>query len=80
MLWAVMFLVGGLVASTYKWGFFVFAVLIYFFIAWQVLGVARSYARRVEPGVHTMYLGLAAYILGLMYVPRCCCKIDANVS
>lgn len=68
MLWAVMFLVGGLVPSSYKWGFFVFAVLIYFFIVWQVLGVARAYARRVEPGVHKMYLALSAWTLSLMYV------------
>lgn len=69
MLWAVMFLVGGQVGSSYKWGFFVFAVLIYFFIVWQVLGVARSYARRVEPSVHKTYFALAAWVLGLMYVP-----------
>lgn len=68
MLWAVMFLAGGQVASSYKWGFFVFAVLIYYFIIWQVLGVARSYASRVEPGVHKMYLALAGWTLGLMYV------------
>lgn len=55
--------------SSYKWGFFVFAVLIYFFIIWQVLGVARSYARRVEPSVHKIYFALAAWVLGLMYVP-----------
>lgn len=67
MLWATMLLVGGQVHSSYKWGFFVFAVLIYFFIVWQVLGVARSYARRVEPGVHKIYLALAAWVLGLMY-------------
>ncbi|CAZ79554.1 unnamed protein product [Tuber melanosporum] len=66
MLWAVMLLVGGLVRSDYKWGFYVFALLVYFFILWQVLGVARKYASRVDAGVHKIFSGLAAYTLFFM--------------
>ncbi|KAI5778453.1 hypothetical protein EDC01DRAFT_782931 [Geopyxis carbonaria] len=47
MLWATMFLVGELVRSSYKWGFFVLAWLLYALIVWQVLGIARSYAARL---------------------------------
>jgi bacteriorhodopsin len=67
MIWATMFLCGALVSSSYKWGFFVFALLIYYFIIWQVLGVARKYTSRVEPGVHKIFAGLAAYEIFFMY-------------
>ncbi|CUS10765.1 unnamed protein product [Tuber aestivum] len=66
MLWATMLLVGGLVHSDYKWGFYVFGVMIYFFIIWQVLGVARKYASKVDTGVHKIFSGLAAYTLFFM--------------
>jgi len=66
MLWATMLLVGGLVSSTYKWGYYVFSLLIYFFIAWQVLGVSRRHASRLDTGVHKAFSGLAAYTLFLM--------------
>lgn len=66
MLWATMLLVGGLVSSTYKWGYYVFALLIYFFILWQVLGVSRKHASKLDAGVHKAFSGLAAYTLFLM--------------
>lgn len=66
MLWATMFLTGALVASSYKWGFFVFAILIYFFLIYQVLGAARGYASRVDQGVHKIFSGLSAYIFFFM--------------
>ncbi|RPA96801.1 family A G protein-coupled receptor-like protein [Choiromyces venosus 120613-1] len=66
MLWATMLLVGGLVSSSYKWGFYVFALLIYFFIIWQVLGVARKHASRVDLGAHKIFTSLAAWTLFLM--------------
>ncbi|PWW77993.1 family A G protein-coupled receptor-like protein [Tuber magnatum] len=72
MLWATMLLVGGLVPSDYKWGFYVFAVMIYFFIIWQVLGVARKYASKVDAGVHKIFSGLAAYTLFLMLLYPVC--------
>ena len=40
----VSFLVGTLVKSTYKFGYFTFAVVAYLFIAYQLLFAARSYA------------------------------------
>jgi len=66
MLWATMFLVGGLVSSTYKWGYYVFGLFIYFFLLWQVLGVSRRYASKLDTGVHNAFSGLAAYTLFLM--------------
>jgi len=35
-------LVGALVASSYKWGYFVFATVALFFIAWNVTWVGRK--------------------------------------
>ncbi|KAL7268675.1 hypothetical protein RUND412_008693 [Rhizina undulata] len=66
MLWATMFLIGEFVSSSYKWGFFVFAICLYFFICWQTLGIARRYAYRVDPEVHKTFAGLTAYLLFFM--------------
>lgn len=66
MLFAVMHLVGALTASRYKWGYFVFGVVAYLLIAYQLLIAARPWARRF--GTQRFYLPLSLYILGLWYV------------
>lgn len=65
-LWNVMFLIGMFVHSTYKWGFYTFALLTYFFIAWQTMGIARSYASRLDPLAHRVFTMLSGYELFLM--------------
>jgi len=72
MLWATMHLVGALVSTSYKWGFFGFGVFIYLFIAWQLMGVAKKYAARVDVAANKTYSGLAAYILFLMLLYSVC--------
>ncbi|KAF8420232.1 hypothetical protein EV426DRAFT_552669 [Tirmania nivea] len=61
ILYAVMLLVGALTQSSYKWGYFVFALLAYFLLAYQLLHVARPWARRYETSRY--YFPAAAYIL-----------------
>jgi bacteriorhodopsin len=69
MVWATMLLVGALVRSGYKWGFWVIAVVVYFLLCWQVMGVARQYAARHDDRVAKVFVGLAAWELFLMLVP-----------
>lgn len=66
MLWATMFLIGELVRSSYKWGFWVIAVVLYGLLAWQVMGIARKYANRAEGNVGKMFTALAAWELFMM--------------
>lgn len=66
MLWATLFLAGMFVRSTYKWGFFVIAVVLYFLVVWQTLGIARSYARTIDTQAHRVFTVLAGWELGLM--------------
>ena len=44
-------LVGALTSSSYKWGYFVFAMLALFGITYNVLWTAREYAGRLGPRV-----------------------------
>jgi len=41
----VSLLAGALVKSSYKWGFFVFGVVAFFFVAWIIIVEGRSHAR-----------------------------------
>jgi bacteriorhodopsin len=66
MLWATMFLIGMFVHTTYKWGFFVFAIVLYAFIGWQTLGNARSYATRFDAGTLSTFTILAGWQLFFM--------------
>lgn len=61
ILYAVMLLVGALTRTSYKWGYFVIALLAYFLLAYQLLHVARPWARRYETS--KWYLPAAAFTL-----------------
>jgi len=61
ILYAVMLLVGALTRTSYKWGYFVVALLAYFLLAYQLLHVARPWARRYETS--KWYFPAAAYTL-----------------
>lgn len=69
MVWATMFLVGELVRSSYKWGFWVIGVMVYYLIAWQVMGIARRFAANHDDKVGKAFTALAAWELFMMYVP-----------
>ncbi|TGZ78457.1 family A G protein-coupled receptor-like protein, partial [Ascodesmis nigricans] len=77
MLWALMFLLGALVASSYKWGFWIIAVVLYFLICWQVMGVARRFASRVSTEAGRIFLMLAGWelLMMLLYpIAWACCE------
>jgi len=66
MLWTLLLLLGALVRSSYKWGFFVLALVSYILLAWQMLGVARGHANRLDATTHKTFSTLAAWLIGLM--------------
>lgn len=61
MLYSVMFLAGALTRTRYKWGYFVFALVAFFLLAYQLLFVARPWAVRYNTS--KSYLPLAGYAL-----------------
>lgn len=74
-------LVGGLVRSTYKWGFYVFGVagLIYTWVA--LLGPSRASAARIGTDYGRVFLGSSLYlsILFLLYPIAWGCADGGNV-
>lgn len=66
MLWALLFLLGSLVRSSYKWGFFLLALVTYFLLAWQTMGVARTFSARWSADAAKIFTMLAAYELFMM--------------
>ena len=65
-LYAIMFLSGAYTPTSYKWGYFVLAIMAYILLVYQLLHVARPWARRYETS--KWYFPLAAYILFFWYV------------
>jgi bacteriorhodopsin len=61
----VMGLVGALVPTRYKWGFFVFGCAAFFFVAYTVIFEGRAYARSLGNDIHRVYLMCAAYQMAL---------------
>ncbi|KZO93132.1 family A G protein-coupled receptor-like protein [Calocera viscosa TUFC12733] len=62
-------LVGALVPSTYKWGYFAGGMAALFFIWYILLGPARASAELIGPDVRSIYLRSAAFLsfLWLLY-------------
>jgi bacteriorhodopsin len=58
-------LVGALVHSSYKWGFFVFGVVAFFIVACTVVFDGRSYATALGADVNKFYTMCAIWIIGL---------------
>jgi len=58
-------LVGALVASSYKWGYFVFGLFFEFYIWWVLLVPARATARLLGNNVHSAYTRSAMYLMAL---------------
>lgn len=61
-------LVGALTASSYKWGYFAFAMVALLGVAWNVLWTAREYARRLGPTVLKVFLATGCWTLGLWFL------------
>jgi len=62
-------LVGALVKSTYKWGFFTFGTVAWFFVAWTIVFEGRAYARVLGADILRLYtiLGVWIAVLGVLY-------------
>jgi len=58
-------LVGALVKTTYKWGYFAFGCAAFLFIAWIVIFDARDHARNLGADIHRVYTLCAAWTIGL---------------
>ncbi|OBT59348.1 hypothetical protein VE04_00269 [Pseudogymnoascus sp. 24MN13] len=77
MLWTVFLtwmsvltlLTGALVASSYKWGYFVISILSLFGVVYNLLWTARRYAARHTSAISRTYLSLAAWLsfMSLIY-------------
>lgn len=76
LIWGSMYLIGMFISTSFKWGFFVFAIVANLLIAWQLLGNARGWARRVDVAMHKSYSTLSAYIVGLMFLYAICWAVS----
>jgi bacteriorhodopsin len=61
-------LVGALVASSYKWGYFVFATVALFFIAYNVVLVGRSHANALGKDIGTTYTICGGWTIFLWFI------------
>jgi bacteriorhodopsin len=61
-------LVGALVASSYKWGYFVFSLLALFGVAYNLLWSGRRYASRLGGSVSRTYTAVAAWLVGFWFL------------
>lgn len=61
-------LVGALVTSSYKWGYFVFGMVALFGVAWNVVFVARKHAYVLGPDVHRTFLLCGVWTIFLWFL------------
>lgn len=61
-------LVGALVSSSYKWGYFVFAMFALFFIAYNLLWVGRIHARNINAEVGRTYMICGGWTIFLWFL------------
>lgn len=61
-------LVGALVASSYKWGYFVFGNFAFFFVAWTVTWTARKHAAALGSDVSRTYLICGVWTIFLWFL------------
>jgi bacteriorhodopsin len=61
-------LVGALVKTSYKWGYFVFGCVAFLFVALIVVFDARGHARNLGADIHRVYTICAAWTIGLWFL------------
>lgn len=61
-------LVGALVTSDYKWGFFTFGCAAFLFVAWTVVIEGRTYARVLGPQVSRTYVICGVWTIALWFL------------
>ena len=68
-------LVGALTRSSYKWGYFAFGTVAFLFVAWNVVFVARNYAKALGNDVHRIFL-----ITGVWTISVCLLQVLSEVT
>jgi len=61
-------LVGALVASRYKWGYFTFAMAALFYIAYQITWVGRLHANHLGPNIGRTYIMVGGWTIFLWFL------------
>ncbi|MCJ1259629.1 ion channel activity [Lignoscripta atroalba] len=61
-------LVGALVRTSYKWGFFTFGCVAFLFVAWNVTWVARKHAQALGPDISRTFLICGVWTISLWFL------------
>lgn len=61
-------LVGALVKSSYKWGYFVFGCVAFLFVAWTVVFEGRAHARTLGADINKVYTLCGVWTIGLWFL------------
>lgn len=61
-------LVGALVKSSYKWGYFTFGCVAFLFVAYTVVFEGRTYARAIGSDVNKVYTICGVWTIGLWFL------------
>lgn len=61
-------LVGALVKSSYKWGYFTFGCVAFLFVAYTVVFEGRQYARAIGSDVNKVYTICGVWTIGLWFL------------
>lgn len=61
-------LVGALTRSSYKWGYFTFGMMAFFFVAYNVVFVARRHAFALGTEIHRTYLICGVWTIFLWFL------------
>jgi len=61
-------LVGALTSSTYKWGYWTFAMLAFFYVIYSLVITGRSYANALAPEVGKVYLLCGVLTVGVWFL------------
>lgn len=61
-------LIGALVKSSYKWGYYVFGCFAFFFVAYAVIFEGRSHARALGADIEKVYTICGVWTIGLWFI------------
>ena len=61
-------LIGALVHSSYKWGYFVFGCVAFLFVAWTVVLEGRSHAAALGADINKIYTICGVWTIGLWFL------------
>jgi bacteriorhodopsin len=61
-------LIGALLKSSYKWGYYVFGCVAFLFVAWTVVFEGRSHARVLGADINKTYTICGVWTIGLWFL------------